>query len=493
MLQLHFFPLAVRIAALTVAIGPLLAISADARPGGGGGGGFHMGGGGGFHRGGGGFGGIGRPMMHSAPMNHAPTVRSFSGMHSAPRFASPGLTNGHVTTQHLVAQHLATTHVNTVQGAITHTNLVSHPVQGAGHVSALRNNTFASLHNGANRALTNATFRGRFAGQNWHNFNGGWYWHNHFPVIIVVGWWGPVFWPWAWWDFIDFAFWPYAYDVFWPYAYDDIYWGLYGPYAYPDPAYVTAPSGGRYATRAARTARAAATGGEVCSDRVPTLTDWPIEQITKTVEPNGDQQTLLADLKDATAKALDALQAACPNDLPSTPTGRLAVMRTRVEAMLQAVGIVRPALDHLYNSLSDEQKARFNALTPEAQPGRRVRTAQAAGSGHDITQLCTNQAAKPTEVPTQRIAQALHPTDAQRSALDALDDATIRAADLLRTNCPADESLTPPGRVTAMEQRLNTMLQAIKIVQPALDNFYGTLTDEQKARFNELGARQNGA
>ena len=111
----------------------------------------------------------------------------------------------------------------------------------------------------------------------------------------------------------------------------------------------------------------------------------------------------------------------------------------------------------------------------------------------DITQVCSNQAAKPTEVPMQRIAQALNPTDAQRSALDALDDATIRAADLLKTNCPADESLTPPGRVTAMEQRLNTMLQAIKIAQPALTNFYGTLTDEQKARFNELGARQNGA
>jgi hypothetical protein len=168
-------------------------------------------------------------------------------------------------------------------------------------------------------------------------------------------------------------------------------------------------------------------------------------------------------------------------------------MRTRVEAMLQAVGIVRPALDRLYNSLSDEQKARFNALTPEARQGRRARTAQTAVRGPDITQVCSNQVAKPTEVPTQRIAQALNPTDAQRSALDALDDATIRAADLLKTNCPADESLTPSGRVTAMEQRLNTMLQAIKVVQPALENFYGTLTDEQKARFNELGARQNGA
>jgi hypothetical protein len=32
-----------------------------------------------------------------------------------------------------------------------------------------------------------------------------------------------------------------------------------------------------------------------------------------------------------------------------------------------------------------------------------------------------------------------------------------------KANCPADEALTPPGRVTAMEQRLNAMLQAIRI------------------------------
>ena len=41
-----------------------------------------------------------------------------------------------------------------------------------------------------------------------------------------------------------------------------------------------------------------------------------------------------------------------------------------------------------------------------------------------------------------------------------------------------------------MQQRLEAMLQAVKTVQPALENFYGSLSDEQKARFNQLGARQ---
>lgn len=85
----------------------------------------------------------------------------------------------------------------------------------------------------------------------------------------------------------------------------------------------------------------------------------------------------------------------------------------------------------------------------------------------------------------------LHLTAAQHSALDALTDATLKVADLLKANCPAEETLTPPGRVAAMERRLNALLEAIKMVEPALDTFYGTLTDEQKARFNLLGGSQS--
>ena len=46
-----------------------------------------------------------------------------------------------------------------------------------------------------------------------------------------------MFWPYAYWDFLDYTFWPYAYDAFWPYAYDDLYVGVFGPYAYEGPAY----------------------------------------------------------------------------------------------------------------------------------------------------------------------------------------------------------------------------------------------------------------
>lgn len=109
---------------------------------------------------------------------------------------------------------------------------------GAKPASILRNKTFASLstRKGATRALASATFQGRLAGQKKQYHHDEWYWKHRRP-IIVIGWFGPVFWPYAYWDFLDYTFWPYAYDEFWLYTYDELYLGLFGPYAYEGAAY----------------------------------------------------------------------------------------------------------------------------------------------------------------------------------------------------------------------------------------------------------------
>jgi hypothetical protein len=64
---------------------------------------------------------------------------------------------------------------------------------------------------------------------------------------------------------------------------------------------------------------------------------------------------------------VDTLQKACPNVIASTPVGRLDIMQQRLEAMIAAADIVRPALDDFYASLSNEQKAKFNRLSRTAQ------------------------------------------------------------------------------------------------------------------------------
>jgi hypothetical protein len=454
---------------------------AEARGGhGGGGSGAHVGGGGGGRAFSGGSGargfsggrafsgsgfsrGSGSPMLRSAGI-----PRSFSGFSSSRRFFA---SRGWSTSRNGRIAGLSATSLNS--------NLVTGSVRGAGRASLLRNSAFASAGAGRHWALTRGSFQGRFAHQNWHS-NSGWWWRNHHS-IIAVGWAGALFWPYAYWDFLDYTFWPYAYDEFWPYAYDDFYVGMFGPYAYEGPEYASRV---RYGRRGRNVRQPSTTATVVCGTQVPALTNWPMEQISKAVEPDAAQQVALSALKDATAKAMDALHAACPDELPSTPTGRLAAMHKRVAAMLLAITFVQPPLQNFYESLDDEQKARFNVITPEDQP----RTARRGNRAIDPGQACGDDAIKPMNMPAEKIAQALKPTDAQRVALDSLNEATTKAAGLLKANCSKEQNLTPPGRVASIQARLNAMLEAIKIVEPELDALYGLLTDEQKARFNQLGA-----
>jgi LTXXQ motif family protein len=337
-----------------------------------------------------------------------------------------------------------------------------------------------------NRAIANvalqsqfgqARFHGGFSGSAWPWWRGG----------LVLGWFGPLFWPYAHYDLFDYVYWPYAYDDFWPYAYDDVYYGIYGPYAYYGPYGLPGRSGrgvsyGRYGVSSGRYAATPNGPGrrpaEVCSNQAPELTDWPIERISEVVQPTDAQR--LDELRAASAKAIEMLQSACPKDLPSIPTGRLAAMESRLQVMLAAVKTVRPALERFYQSLSDEQKARFNAIAP-------TNDAAAAGKDQrDLAKFCDEKSPGVTDLPIDRIGQAVQPTPVQRAALDELKDASVKAAEGLKVSCSSYQTLTPTGRVEAMEKRLDATLGAARTVQPALAKFYDSLSDEQKARFNSL-------
>jgi hypothetical protein len=356
-------------------------------------------------------------------------------------------------------------------------------IYAAGRKPVLRNPVFADAarRDPALRSLARATFQGRFAAFRDHNrfrdrdrFRG-----------IVIGWAGPVFWPYAYDDFVDYTFYPYANDTFWPYAYDDVYESIFGGYAPYSTAYASARTRERrYAARNPAAAGLPPAGTPlVCSGDAAGLTDYPIEQIVQQVQPTDDQRALLNNLKDSIAKAVNLLQSSCPTDLPSTPIGRLAQMRQRIESMLQAVQIVRPALEKFYASLNDEQKERFIAIEGAPIPGGTTRTAR---QQPNLAQACGSTGQQITSLPINQIEQIVHPNDVQRAALQDLADATAKAAATLKENCPQDQSLTPPARLAAMEQRLNAMLQALNTEQPALAKFYNSLSDEQRARFDRM-------
>jgi hypothetical protein len=89
--------------------------------------------------------------------------------------------------------------------------------------------------------------------------------------------------------------------------------------------------------------------------------------------------------------------------------------------------------------------------------------------------------------PTDRIDRVVRPDDAQRGKLQALQSAASQAADTIKAACPTEVPATPPARIAAVGQRLQAMLQGVETIQPALADFYNSLSDDQKARFNSMG------
>ena len=110
-----------------------------------------------------------------------------------------------------------------------------------------------------------------------------------------------------------------------------------------------------------------------------------------------------------------------------------------------------------------------------------------ANEPNELAQMCGDDTQDIAGLPIDRIQQALQPDDEQRKALDALANATVKASQTIKAVCPTQVNSTAPGRLAAMQTRLEAMISADHIVEPALDHFYGLLNDEQKSRLTALG------
>ena len=370
---------------------------------------------------------------------------------------------------------------NLSRGATLGTNRNANLRSGAVH-SALNSRAVAgALHNRG--ALRDPGARARIAATaataGWHiGRGGGWWRHGHGGY----GWVGPLFWPFAYYDIYGYAMWGYD-PSFWDYGYNDIYAGMFAPYGYDDlTGYL--PGNGGYPVGTQQASRATANPTpdqltQMCGDDSRDIAGLPIDQIQQAIQPNDVQRAALDDLANASVKAAQFIKAACPTQISSTAPARLAAMQQRIEAMIAAVHAVQPPLDKFYGLLNDEQKVRLNAL------GQRSKLA--AKSSGSLAQSCGATQAGVTDWPAAEIDARLHPTDAQRASLSALQNANAKAEEMLKNSCQADDALTPPARLAAIGKRLDVMLQAVKTVHTALDDFYGKLTDEQKAQFEAIG------
>jgi len=105
-------------------------------------------------------------------------------------------------------------------------------------------------------------------------------------------------------------------------------------------------------------------GGMWCNPRAAGLAEWRAERIDQLVRPTDAQRPKLDELRKASARAAEIIAAACPTDIPQSPVARLELMEKRMNAMLEALKVVRPAFSEFYNSLDANQQSRLNAAGP---------------------------------------------------------------------------------------------------------------------------------
>jgi len=102
-------------------------------------------------------------------------------------------------------------------------------------------------------------------------------------------------------------------------------------------------------------------GGDACNSAATGFSLWRADRLAELINPTDAQRPKFDEFKAASAKAADITRDACLADIPETIIGRTEAMEKRMDAMLQAVRTVRPALEALYATLSDEQKARLDS------------------------------------------------------------------------------------------------------------------------------------
>jgi hypothetical protein len=285
------------------------------------------------------------------------------------------------------------------------------------------------------------------------------------------GWVGPLFWPFAWYDIIVYTLWGDGMG-FWGYGYRDIYAAIFTPYDEDELGRYMAPPRHRRPGRLPSLA-------QICGDDFSQLSRLPIEQVRGAIRSSEEQRAALDELANASGEAAQAISATCPTQAAATAPERLKAMQQRLEAMKAAIARVRTPFETFWEMLDDDQKAQLQTFAAQRAPfAPKVPAAQS----------CTPPDALPW--PAREIEARLHLNDGQRQELGVLQRASGLASNTVNFDCQPDENLIPPDRLATAETRIDAMLDAIKQIAPTLDDFLGSLSDEQKAQFETIGTKR---
>ncbi|MCK1273697.1 Spy/CpxP family protein refolding chaperone [Bradyrhizobium sp. 61] len=338
----------------------------------------------------------------------------------------------------------------------------------------------------ANPYILRAALTAQAALSGWHGGRRPQGWWRH--PDGSYGWAGPVFWPFAH-DDLTTAIILGDTTSLSLYGYGDIYAAIFAPYAATEFAAYRAPQG--------RRARKVPSVEAVCD--ASDTGGLPVDRIVALVQPNELQRAALDELATAWVAARDTIRTACPTQAPATAAERLGLMQTRLAAMIKATDAIAPPLAKFVDLLDAGQRAKLDALANERRAAlaagqRKDAQAPAACEAgydprYDVQAQRQYEQLMQQQWPAGEIASTLRLDGTARARFEVLQDTTLRTMETLSA-CPSKAEPTPQARLTAVKARLETMLQAVKGVGDALDDFEADLSDEQKAGFEAIGPKR---
>jgi hypothetical protein len=234
-----------------------------------------------------------------------------------------------------------------------------------------------------------------------------------------------------------------------------------------------------------------------CEEQSIELRKTPFDVISRTVRPSERQRNALDTIRSAVSDAADMLAATCPKDIPAMPSERLDALRHATDALLESRTTMHPALANFYASLEEEQKARIvvkfssNVQTkPHRDPGLAADFDNRQNGDQDP--VCRQWASILRSWPIRQIEAGTQLSDEQHAALYEVTAAFYHAASGLVSSCPAENPLTPLGRLEAEQKQLEALRRGIDIIQPVITTFEKLLTDAQKTRLDAVVNESSG-
>ncbi|MBN8956718.1 MAG: Spy/CpxP family protein refolding chaperone [Rhizobiales bacterium] len=134
----------------------------------------------------------------------------------------------------------------------------------------------------------------------------------------------------------------------------------------------------------------------------------------------------------------------------------------------------------------DERRNRAERRQERVEARRRATEWRRAMGPFALAPLCSPRLGEAVDFYLEGIDEIVQPTNAQRPKYDDLKQAASKAREEAANGCNAEVPITPTGRLEVIQARLDAVLRAVRTLRPALDAFYESLSDEQKAHFNQM-------